>query len=81
MAATFEAFLSAGDPTSAGHHVATTVVEILDRCQGMATARSQNMAYLVSLENIDKVRKRSTRRGDLLQANWCAHLHEKLLGK
>jgi len=47
----------------------------------MTSALARNLAHLQAISNIDKVGKRSARRGDQEQAQWCAYLHSKLEGK
>lgn len=80
QAATFDKLLSAGNRTDAGHHIAEAAEGILGYCKKMSNKVAQNMMYLQALDNIRKVAKRSGKRGDQVQLQWCGYLHQKLKG-
>jgi len=77
----FAELLANGDRTRAGHYVAEAAEEILGYCQDVASGLAGNVSYLSALSNIEKVGRRSVRKGDDIQARWCAYLELKLRGK
>ena len=76
----FGDFLALGAQIEAVHHVARAAEEILSHCKQMASERARIFTYRLSLKYIERVGKRSVRRGDDAQAQWCAYLYSKLRG-
>jgi hypothetical protein len=79
-ASIFDGLLRLDERDEAGVLLCTEAIQILTYCKGMTSDRARNLEYLSSLKNIEKVGKRSARRGDRTQAQWCDHLHWKLKG-